>query len=94
MVFLPAVVKRADRMGGIVAPVVSLLLIEQAVPVLVHVPSVVRFSVYPLYKSAVVMFRLVVSLVRVGIICSPSEVTKELAGSSVTHSKEPVLLKC
>lgn len=32
--------------------------------------------------------------VKVGMIWSPSDVMNELAGSSVTHSKEPVLLHC
>lgn len=91
IVFLPCVVILADRTGGMVVPNELLLLIEQAVwSVLVHVPAVVRFKVYPLYNSAVVI--LAVSFVKVGMIWSPSEVTKELAGSSVTHSNEPVLL--
>lgn len=46
MNFLPAVVMRAERMGGIVVPKDELLLIEHAVSsVLVQLPAVVRFKV-------------------------------------------------
>lgn len=45
MVFFPAVVNRADWIGGMVVPIEELLRIAQAVPVLVQVPSEVRFKV-------------------------------------------------
>lgn len=45
MVFLPAVVKRAERIGGMTVPIDALLWTAQAVPVLVQVPSLVRFKV-------------------------------------------------
>ena len=59
MVFLPTVVMRADRTGGMSLPSVSLLRMEQlelAEEVqLPSPPALVRLSVYPLYIWALVM---------------------------------------
>jgi hypothetical protein len=69
-VCLPCVVRRALLTGFIMVRAVSLLMTEQSFQLgLLHVPSVVRLSVYPFNSCDSVIS--VVSIVTVGTMCSP-----------------------
>lgn len=90
ILFFPLVVSLALRTGGIDTPSVLLLrTAHEPASVLVHVPSLVRFNVYPFNNWSSVIE--VVRVVKVGTMWRFPSLIKEFVGSDVVQSKEPVL---
>lgn len=92
MLFLPFVLIRADRTGGMISLVARLEWAKHSASVVpVHEvlsPGLERSRVNPLYICALVID--VLSFVKVGVICKPSESVKQLSLLAVVQSNAPL----